>query len=131
MAIPYDVATVGGGLAGSTLAKCLAEHGYRVLVLERETRFRDRVRGEQMHPWDVAEARTFGIYQRLSDTCGHQTRWWTTYEGPRRCARGTWRRRRLTRLAPSISIIPTCRKRCSAWPRKQEPRSGEGSVSVR
>ena len=82
MAIPYDVVTVGGGLAGSTLAKCLAEHGHRVLVLERETRFRDRVRGEQMHPWGVAEARTLGIYQRLSDTCGHQTRWWTTYEGP-------------------------------------------------
>jgi 2-polyprenyl-6-methoxyphenol hydroxylase-like FAD-dependent oxidoreductase len=82
MSVSYDVITVGGGLAGSTLAKCLAERGCRVLVLERETRFRDRVRGEQMHPWGVAEARTLGIYQRLADTCGHQTRWWTTYEGP-------------------------------------------------
>jgi flavin-dependent dehydrogenase len=25
MALPYDVITVGGGLAGSALAKCLAE----------------------------------------------------------------------------------------------------------
>ena len=75
----YDVITVGGGLAGSALAKCLAERGHRVLVLERETRFRDRVRGEQMHPWGVTEARTLGLYDRLAATCGHQTRWWTTY----------------------------------------------------
>jgi len=81
MTLLYDVITVGGGLVGSAIAKCLAEHGYRVLVLERERRFRDRVRGEQMHPWGVAEARTLGLYQRLADTCGHQTRWWTTYQG--------------------------------------------------
>ncbi len=81
MTILYDVITVGGGLAGSALAKCLAERGCRVLVLERETHFRDRVRGEQMHPWGVAEARSLGLYQRLAETCGHQTRWWTTYAG--------------------------------------------------
>lgn len=77
----YDVITIGGGLAGATLAKNLAEHGYRVLVLERETSFRDRVRGEQMHPWGVAEARALGIYDHLATTCGHQTRWWLTYQG--------------------------------------------------
>jgi len=77
----YDVITVGGGLAGATLAKNLAEHGYRVLVLERETHFRDRVRGEQMHPWGVAEARALGIYDNLATTWGHQTRWWLTYQG--------------------------------------------------
>ena len=54
----YDVITVGGGLAGAALAKRLAENGMRVLVLEREVAFRDRVRGEQMHCWGVAEART-------------------------------------------------------------------------
>ena len=77
----YDVIIVGGGLAGCTLAKSLAELGHRALVLERETRFRDRVRGEQLHSWGVAEARALGIYQRLAETCGHQTRWWTTYDG--------------------------------------------------
>ena len=40
--------TVGGGLGGASLAKAMAERGYRVPVLERETRFKDRVRGEQM-----------------------------------------------------------------------------------
>jgi 2-polyprenyl-6-methoxyphenol hydroxylase-like FAD-dependent oxidoreductase len=77
----YDVITVGGGLAGSALAKNLAERGYRVLVLERETNFRDRVRGEQMHPWGVAEARGLGIYDHLATTFGHQTRWWRTFHG--------------------------------------------------
>jgi len=32
-----------------------------VLVLERETQFKDRVRGEQMHPWGVAELKALGI----------------------------------------------------------------------
>lgn len=76
----YDVITVGGGLAGAALAKGLAERGCRVLVLERESQFRDRVRGEQMHPWGVAEARALGIYESLVSTGGHQTRWWRNYQ---------------------------------------------------
>jgi flavin-dependent dehydrogenase len=47
MVAEYDIITIGGGLAGAALAKVLAERGLRVLVLERETTFRDRVRGEQ------------------------------------------------------------------------------------
>ena len=30
----YDIITVGGGLGGSSLAKVMAEHGARVLVLD-------------------------------------------------------------------------------------------------
>jgi flavin-dependent dehydrogenase len=52
----YEVITVGGGLGGSVLAKVLAESGARVLVIERESQFKDRVRGEWMAPWGVAEA---------------------------------------------------------------------------
>ena len=78
----YDVVIVGGGLAGATLGKTLAEHGMRILILERETRFRDRVRGEGMHPWGVSAARALGIYERLVHSCGHQTRWWNNYAGP-------------------------------------------------
>src|SRR5215475_11017260 len=68
----YDVITIGGGLAGAALAKRLAENGVRVLVLEREVAFRDRVRGEQMHCWGVAEARTLGLYQLLLETRNHE-----------------------------------------------------------
>ncbi len=49
----YDIITVGGGLGGSALAKVMAEHGARVLVLEREQQFKDRIRGELMLPWGV------------------------------------------------------------------------------
>jgi len=71
----YDVITVGGGLGGAALAKSLAEKGIRVLVLERETVFRDKVRGEYMHPWGVAETRTLGIYELLKQTCGYEVRY--------------------------------------------------------
>ncbi len=66
----YDLITIGGGLAGSTLAKAMAEKGYRILVLERETTFRDRVRGEFIQSWGTAEARELGIYDLLKQTCG-------------------------------------------------------------
>jgi 2-polyprenyl-6-methoxyphenol hydroxylase-like FAD-dependent oxidoreductase len=65
MSTDYDVITVGGGLGGSTLAKMLAEHGASVLVVERESQFKDRVRGEWMAPWGVAEAQKLGIRDLL------------------------------------------------------------------
>src|SRR5262245_5925054 len=77
----YDIITVGGGLCGSSLAKAMVEHGARVLVLEREKHFKDRVRGEQMHPWGVAAAQKLGIYELLRATCGHELPWWDMYSG--------------------------------------------------
>ena len=46
----YNAITVGGGLAGSALAAQLARAGHKILILECETRFKDRVRGENMLP---------------------------------------------------------------------------------
>ncbi len=80
----YDIITVGGGLGGSTLAKAMAEHGARVLVLEREPSFKDRVRGEQLHPWGVAELQALGCYERLRTTCGHDLPWFDFYLGSER-----------------------------------------------
>ena len=74
MAYDYDVVIIGGGLGGATLARALASQGIRVLVLEREKIFRDRVRGELIHPWGVAEARTLGLYELLKQTCGYEVR---------------------------------------------------------
>jgi menaquinone-9 beta-reductase len=48
-------------------------------VLEREARFKDRVRGENMVPWRVAAARRLGIVDHLLAAGGHQTRNWITY----------------------------------------------------
>jgi len=66
----YDIITVGGGLGGAALAAAMAEHGARVLVLERENKFKDRVRGEGLLPWGVEEARKLGLYEVLRDRAG-------------------------------------------------------------
>lgn len=68
----YDVITVGGGLGGAALAKVLAEKGLRVLVAEREKTFKDRIRGEFLAPWGVAEAQKLGLYDLLLEKCAHE-----------------------------------------------------------
>jgi 2-polyprenyl-6-methoxyphenol hydroxylase-like FAD-dependent oxidoreductase len=68
----FDVITVGGGLGGAALARTLAMHGLRVLVTERERHFKDRIRGEWMAPWGVAETKKLGIYDLLRETCAHE-----------------------------------------------------------
>lgn len=72
----YDLVIVGGGLGGSALAKVMAQNGRRVLVLEKETLFRDRVRGENLIPWGGAEAERLGCYDLLRDSCGFEKRRW-------------------------------------------------------
>jgi len=59
----------------------MVERGPRVLLLEREKQFSDRVRGEQMSSWGVGEACELGIYDSLRKTCGHEVRWLQTYLG--------------------------------------------------
>ena len=75
----YDAIIVGGGLGGSALADQLARAGHHVLVLERETRFKDRVRGENILPWGTAAARRLGIYDTLIGAGGHVAPIWATY----------------------------------------------------
>jgi 2-polyprenyl-6-methoxyphenol hydroxylase-like FAD-dependent oxidoreductase len=77
----YDIVTVGGGLGGSALAKAMAERGARVLVVEREALFKDRVRGEALSPWGVADAKALGLFEPLRDRCGHMLRYWNVYAG--------------------------------------------------
>jgi 2-polyprenyl-6-methoxyphenol hydroxylase-like FAD-dependent oxidoreductase len=57
----YDVAIAGGGIAGGALACALSRSGLDVLLLERQRGYRDRVLGEGMMPWGVADARLAGI----------------------------------------------------------------------
>jgi flavin-dependent dehydrogenase len=47
----YDLAVIGGGIAGASLGRSMAEAGERVLILEGVNRFTDRVRGEGLLPW--------------------------------------------------------------------------------
>jgi 2-polyprenyl-6-methoxyphenol hydroxylase-like FAD-dependent oxidoreductase len=74
-----DVAIIGGGIAGSALAIVLSRAGVRVAVIEREGRFRDRLRGEALMPWGAAIAGTLGIADALPESGAHPLPIWQTY----------------------------------------------------
>ncbi len=78
----YDIITVGGGIAGSILARAMAEQGAKVLVLESATTFRDRVRGEAMGPWSTKEAMELGVYDTLMSAGANLLQYWNEYHGP-------------------------------------------------
>jgi menaquinone-9 beta-reductase len=74
-----DVAIVGGGIAGSSLAYALASAGRAVTVLESSEAYEDRVRGEAMMPWGVREARDLGVEQVLLEAGAHVAPAWLQY----------------------------------------------------
>jgi 2-polyprenyl-6-methoxyphenol hydroxylase-like FAD-dependent oxidoreductase len=76
---PVDVAIVGGGIAGSTLGIVLARAGASVAIVEREARFRDRIRGEALMPWGATLAGQLGIADALPESGAHPLPIWQTY----------------------------------------------------
>lgn len=76
----YDLAIVGGGIGGSALATVMARAGYSVLLLERSEAYEDRVRGEWIAPWGVAETRRVGLYDLLLGAGGHHLTHHVTYD---------------------------------------------------
>src|SRR5262249_13111740 len=78
----YDIVTIGGGLAGASLAWLMASRGARVLVLERTAAFRDRVRGEVLVPWGVADARRLGLDALLGPVANPLRSWDVALPGP-------------------------------------------------
>ena len=77
-----DILVIGGGIGGSSLARTMASAGLKVVVIEKEREFRDRVRGEAMSPWGVPKAQKLGIFELLIGTCGHALPWVDSYVGP-------------------------------------------------
>src|SRR4051794_7060419 len=75
----HDVIIVGGGVAGSSLAIVLGRGGLDVVVIEREARFRDRVRGEGIHPWGYREARQLGLEPVLEAAGANPLFFWQPY----------------------------------------------------
>ena len=84
MSYDYDLIIVGGGVGGSALAAGMASAGARVLVLEAEETFRDRVRGEAIMPWGVAEARLLGLDGVLERAGANPLPFWDSYQGAER-----------------------------------------------
>jgi 2-polyprenyl-6-methoxyphenol hydroxylase-like FAD-dependent oxidoreductase len=78
--INVDVVIVGGGLAGSALGAALVEDGRSVLLLERLTKFEDRVRGEWLAPWGVVEAKRVNVFASLVAAGGHTISRSATYD---------------------------------------------------
>lgn len=70
-ATAHDVVIIGAGIGGSALAAALARGGLDVLLLEKSATYADRVRGEALAPWGVAEARRIGLVDTLLAAGGH------------------------------------------------------------
>jgi 2-polyprenyl-6-methoxyphenol hydroxylase-like FAD-dependent oxidoreductase len=77
--VDIDVAIVGGGVAGSSLAIALARAGIEVALVEREARFRDRVRGDSLFPWGAREATLLGLADLLPLSGARPLPIWQTY----------------------------------------------------
>src|SRR5262245_57766660 len=97
----FDVVIVGAGIAGSALAISLARAGYGVLMLEKSKVHVDRVRGELIVPWGVAEARALGILDLLEGAGGNYVVGSIPYsdrhraEGCAACFESAWRQQGL------------------------------------
>ena len=77
-----DVVVIGGGIGGGALATALARDGLQVHVLEQTVEYEDRVRGESMMPWGVAEARALGVEQVMLDAGAHVAPVWINHHPP-------------------------------------------------
>jgi 2-polyprenyl-6-methoxyphenol hydroxylase-like FAD-dependent oxidoreductase len=55
-----DLLIIGGGIAGSSLGRSMAMAGAQVLIIEKDIKFRDRIRGELLVPWGSVEAKDLG-----------------------------------------------------------------------
>lgn len=75
-----DVAIIGGGVAGSGLAFALQRLGLQTALIERAEIFRDRIRGETIHPWGTNEIRELGLEDVVELHAGAlRTPHWQTY----------------------------------------------------
>ncbi|MDZ4375420.1 MAG: FAD-dependent monooxygenase [Phenylobacterium sp.] len=79
----YDLIIVGGGIGGSALATVMARAGRSVLLLEQSEVYEDRVRGEWIAPWGVAEVKRLGLYDTLMAAGGHHITRHITYDETR------------------------------------------------
>jgi len=55
-----EIVIIGGGIGGGALATVLARQHIDVVVLERETDYPDRVRGEFIVPWGCPNSNDLG-----------------------------------------------------------------------
>jgi menaquinone-9 beta-reductase len=95
----YDLAVVGGGIAGQEYGGA----GARVLILEGANRFADRVRGEGLFPWGAAELERLGRNDCFAKAGARQLRWADLYMGAQQTEHRDFLATTLTRT-PAISF---------------------------
>jgi flavin-dependent dehydrogenase len=98
-----EVVVVGGGIAGSALATVLARGGFEVLVLERQTAYRDKVRGEAMLCWGVAEMLRLDLEKPLLDAGGSYVTRVVPYDEVFEPSQAQAGARRLDNLLPGVA----------------------------
>lgn len=74
-----DIAIIGGGIAGTSLAITMQRAGWSTAVIEREPLYRDRVRGEACHPWGVRELHELDLAQFVKQAGGLELHTWIRY----------------------------------------------------
>jgi len=63
--VDCDLAIVGGGIAGPALAAALADHGYRIVLIERSAEPLDTARGDHLQPAACAWLERWGVLDML------------------------------------------------------------------
>lgn len=115
----FDAIVVGGGIAGSTLAGVLARSGLGVLVVEKEPRFRDRVRGETTWPYGVADALAMGLGDLLDQAGAIQIPETQDYEDQHVTGTYTWATDAVDGLSEIGFIHPRMQEAAFRWAESQ------------
>ncbi|MBW7477094.1 FAD-dependent monooxygenase [Paenibacillus oenotherae] len=70
----YDVAVLGAGIAGGSMAKALADKGWRTILIDRQRFPRHKVCGEFLSPESLRSLRSLGLLDAVTSLgpCGIQ-----------------------------------------------------------
>lgn len=98
----YDLIIVGAGIGGAAAAILMARAGKSVLLLEQSMVYEDRVRGEWIAPWGVAEVKRLGLYDLLMKSGAHHVLRHVTYDESRTPADSEARAMQLDAFVPDV-----------------------------
>ncbi len=121
LGVRAHVIVAGAGIGGLTAALALARAGFRVAVLEQAEKLEETGAGIQLSPNATRVLIALGLGEALSavSTVPPAMRVMAARLGPRRSRACRSRTRRTLRRALSgWCIAPTCRRPCSARPRR-------------